>query len=134
MSEVEWLADRRVELDERIKEFEEEIASKQRSVVAMKKKLEEYSARFYELADGERAGVAKMEKTELVAPLTERQKLEGKYGQVWDTTELQRDFEVRGFIAPYVDVVRKADKQRGTLEFQHMPRFYHSFEPTSKGR
>jgi hypothetical protein len=73
-----------------------------------------------------------MNEKELVAPPTERQKLEGKYGQVWDTTELQRDYEVTGFMAPFVVVTRKADRQKGTLEFQHMPRFYHSFEPVSK--
>ena len=31
-----------------------------------------------------------------------REALEAEHGQVWDTTELQRDFEVLGFLAPYV--------------------------------
>lgn len=58
-----------------------------------------------------------------------RQHLEAQHGQVWDTTELARDFEVEGFLAPFVVVRRKADGVRGSLEFQHCPRFYFSFEP-----
>lgn len=57
----------------------------------------------------------------------ERKWLEAEYGQVWDTEELQRDYEVQGFAAPYVVVVRKADGARGTLAFQHEPRFYFDF-------
>jgi hypothetical protein len=60
-----------------------------------------------------------------------RQALEARYGQVWDTQELSRDFEVEGFMAPLVVVRRKADGQRGSLEFQHQPRFYFSFSPHS---
>lgn len=57
-----------------------------------------------------------------------RKELEAVYGQVWDTTELQRDFTVIGFAAPYVVVTRKSDNKRGTLKFQHDPRFYFRFE------
>ena len=60
-----------------------------------------------------------------------RQALEVRYGQVWDTQELSRDFEVEGFMAPLVVVRRKADGQRGSLEFQHQPRFYFNFSPHS---
>jgi hypothetical protein len=60
--------------------------------------------------------------------ITERQRLEEQYGQVWDTIELQRDFEVSGFLAPYVSVTRKSDKAKGILRFQHLPRFYFAFE------
>ena len=60
-----------------------------------------------------------------------RQALEAQYGNVWDTQELSRDFEVEGFLAPLVVVRRKADGQRGSLEFQHQPRFYFSFSPHS---
>ena len=42
----------------------------------------------------------------------------------WTTDELRRDFEVVGFLAPYVVVVRKADGVKGTLEFTHNPRVY----------
>ena len=34
-----------------------------------------------------------------------------------------------GFMAPYVVVRRKSDGQRGSLMFQHDPRFYFSFDP-----
>lgn len=56
-----------------------------------------------------------------------RAALEAEYGQVWTTTELAGDFEVRGFMAPYVVVRRKSDGKVGSLMFQHMPRFYFSF-------
>jgi hypothetical protein len=58
-----------------------------------------------------------------------REYLEAKHGEVWDTTELSRDFEVIGFAAPLVVVSRKSDGQKGSLCFQHNPRFYFSFEP-----
>lgn len=58
-----------------------------------------------------------------------REYLEAKYGQVWDTSELQKDFEVTGFAAPYVVVTRKADRAVGSLEFQHNPRLYYNFQP-----
>ena len=54
----------------------------------------------------------------------ERFALEQRHGQVWDGTELGRDFEVVGFMAPYVVVRRKFDGALGSLEFQHYPRFY----------
>jgi len=56
-----------------------------------------------------------------------REQLESKYGQVWDTKELQNDFSVEGFMAPFVSVKRKSDNVKGTLEFQHDPRFYFNF-------
>ena len=60
-------------------------------------------------------------------PTTERQRLEAQYGPVWDTAQLVQDFEVLGFMAPYIVVRRKADGCKGSLEFQHMPRFYFNF-------
>jgi len=53
--------------------------------------------------------------------------LETEYGQVWNTEELARDFEILGFLAPYVVVRRKADGQLGSLAFQHDPRLYFAF-------
>lgn len=47
--------------------------------------------------------------------------------KTWDTTELQQDFEVIGFAAPYVVVRRKSDGQKGSLEFRHRPRVYFNF-------
>jgi hypothetical protein len=58
-----------------------------------------------------------------------REALAAQYGQVWDTEELARDFEVLGYMAPYVVVHRTADGQKGSLEFQHAPRFYFNFAP-----
>lgn len=58
-----------------------------------------------------------------------REALQAQHGQVWDTNELRRDFDVLGFAAPLVVVCRKSDGVRGSLEFQHNPRFYFSFQP-----
>lgn len=56
-----------------------------------------------------------------------REALEAQYGQVWQTQELAADFEVIGFMAPFVVVRRKSDGCKGSLEFQHNPRFYFNF-------
>jgi hypothetical protein len=45
----------------------------------------------------------------------------------WTTEELQRDFDVLWFAAPYVMVVRKSDSVRGSLEFNGHPRVYFEF-------
>ncbi len=58
-----------------------------------------------------------------------REALERQHGQVWDTTELQRDFEALGFLAPLIVVRRRADGVKGSLMFQHDPRFYFGFQP-----
>lgn len=50
-------------------------------------------------------------------------------GQTWNTEELQRDFEVLGFLAPFVVVERRSDFVRGTLQFKHSPRVYFGFRP-----
>ncbi len=63
---------------------------------------------------------------------TERARLESIYGQVWDTEELARDFDVKGFMAPFVVVTRNADGVKGSLEFQHYPRFYFNFAEYKK--
>ncbi len=57
----------------------------------------------------------------------DRARLEARYGKVWDTKELRAEFEVLGFMAPFVVVKRISDNQKGSLEFQHHPRFYFSF-------
>ena len=62
-------------------------------------------------------------------PLTERTRLEAQLGHVWDTAQLAGDFEVLGFLAPYVVVRRRSDWRMGSLEFQHSPRFYFNFVP-----
>jgi hypothetical protein len=45
----------------------------------------------------------------------------------WNGDDLARDFEVIGFAAPFVVVVRKADGVKGSLEFTHSPRVYFNF-------
>jgi hypothetical protein len=58
-----------------------------------------------------------------------RPDLEAKHGQVWDTSQLSEDFEVLGFAAPLVVVRRREDRIRGSLMFQHHPRYYFGFQP-----
>lgn len=58
----------------------------------------------------------------------EREEIEKEVGKVWDTQQLQEDYTVEGFQAPFVVVRRKSDGVRGSLEFQHMPRYYFSFK------
>ena len=60
---------------------------------------------------------------------TERARLEEIYGQgkVFDTDQVREQFEVLSFMAPFVMVRRKSDNKRGTMEFQHNPRFYFNF-------
>jgi hypothetical protein len=45
----------------------------------------------------------------------------------WDTQQLQAEFEVIGFMAPFVVVRRKSDGVKGSMEFTHNPRFYFNF-------
>jgi hypothetical protein len=61
-----------------------------------------------------------------------REALEAKHGQVWDTHQLTNDFDVLGFASPLVVVQRKADGVRGSLFFQHSPRYYYGFDPDTK--
>lgn len=61
-----------------------------------------------------------------------REALEAEYGQVWDTDQLMEDFEAIGFMAPLIVVRRRSDGVKGSLEFQHSPRFYFSFQPHNK--
>ena len=55
------------------------------------------------------------------------EELRNEYGQVWDTEQLKNDFNVHGFLAPHIACTRKADSLEGSMEFQHMPRFYFKF-------
>ena len=58
-----------------------------------------------------------------------REHLEAEHGQVWDTAQLQVEFEVLGFMAPLIVVRRKSDGVKGSLMFQSSPRFSFGFEP-----
>lgn len=76
-----------------------------------------------ETEDVRRGMVADMNATPL-----ERAELEVLHGPVWDTEQLRRDFKVDGFLAPFVSVTRKEDGKKGTLTFQHQPRYYFGWE------
>jgi hypothetical protein len=52
-----------------------------------------------------------------------------KAEQRWDTDQLRAEFEVIGFMAPFVVVKRKSDGVKGSMEFVHLPRFYFNFVP-----
>jgi hypothetical protein len=54
-------------------------------------------------------------------PARDLQRWKGKH---IDTETLRRDYEVLGFLAPFVCVRRKSDGKKGTLEFTHAPRVY----------
>lgn len=56
-----------------------------------------------------------------------RESLEAAYGRVWDTDQLTTEFEVLGFLAPFVVVRRRSDARKGSLSFQHHPRLYFDF-------
>ncbi len=64
---------------------------------------------------------------EINAQSGNREALEAQHGRVWDTQQLAEDFEVLGFLAPYVVVRRKSDGVKGSLEFMHNPRWYFNF-------
>lgn len=49
-------------------------------------------------------------------------------GQTWDTDQLRADYEVLGFMAPFVVVKRRSDGVKGTLMFVHQPRLYYCFD------
>lgn len=61
-----------------------------------------------------------------------REALEATYGQVWTTDELSEEFEAIGFMAPLIVVRRRSDGVKGSLEFQHSPRFYFNWQPHNK--
>jgi hypothetical protein len=58
-----------------------------------------------------------------------REELEAQHGSLdatesLTTAELQADYRVLGFAAPYVVVERKSDGVKGTFTFDHSPRVY----------
>jgi hypothetical protein len=69
---------------------------------------------------------------ELQAEPGSREDLEARYGQVWNTEELRRDFDVIGFLAPFVVVRRKTYGVRGSMEFRPSPRLYYCFQADSE--
>ncbi len=59
-------------------------------------------------------------------------RLKQEYGKVWNTDELQEDFVVEAFLAPYVILTRKADGVTGSMRFTHRPRYYFDFKEDPK--
>ena len=57
-----------------------------------------------------------------------REALEEQHGQVWSTEEMRAEFAALGFLAPFIMVQRNSDGKKGTLEFQHSPRFYYGWQ------
>lgn len=57
----------------------------------------------------------------------QKEELEKLYGEVLSTSEATEKYEFIAFCAPFVEVRRKRDGKRGTLEFQANPRFYFAF-------
>ena len=45
----------------------------------------------------------------------------------WDTEQVKAEFEILGFLAPFVRARRKSDNAIGTMMFTHMPRYYFRF-------
>jgi hypothetical protein len=77
----------------------------------------------------ETEAIRRQQLAEINAHPGSREALEAEHGQVWDTQQLGQDFDVQGFMAPYVVVRRRSDGQRGSLMFQHNPKYYFGFEP-----
>lgn len=57
-----------------------------------------------------------------------RFELERRYGQIWDTRQLARQFIVLAIISDQVVVRRKSDGVVGKLSLQNCPRYYYRFE------
>jgi hypothetical protein len=73
--------------------------------------------------------IRRLQQAQLNAPQSLRQQLEEAHGQVWDREQLEAEFKVIGFLAPIVVVRRRADDRKGSLYFQHEPRFYFKWNP-----
>jgi len=57
-----------------------------------------------------------------------KEALEAQHGKIWTTKELGDDFEVIGFMAPFVVVRRRVDGVEGSLEFQEPAQVYFNFQ------
>jgi len=72
--------------------------------------------------------IRRQQLAEINADPGSREALEAKHGQVWDTNQLREHFEVLRFAAPLIVVRRRSDGVKGSLYFQHDPRFYFDFQ------
>jgi|14BtaG_2_1085337.scaffolds.fasta_scaffold05804_4 hypothetical protein len=80
----------------------------------------------------ETEGIRRQMVDEINGAAAERKEMEQRHGQVWNTKELQEDFQVTGFLAPCVVVVRRSDGVAGSLLFQGSPRLYFNWEEAEK--
>ncbi len=64
---------------------------------------------------------------------TERDLVKYKFevDEVWNTAEIERDFTVLAFSAPYIRCIRKSDGVHGSMQFTHDPRYYFDFQEDS---
>ena len=74
-------------------------------------------------------GIRRQRVSEINSTPSERDLLKMQHGQVWDTKELTQDFEVVGFMAPFVMVRRIEDDVKGSMKFQDNPRYCFDFQP-----
>ena len=72
--------------------------------------------------------IRRQQVAEINAEPGSREALEAEYGQVWTTSEMTKEFQALSFMAPYVVVQRRSDGVKGTLMFQHDPRFYFNWQ------
>ena len=49
-------------------------------------------------------------------------------GKEWSTDELTEEFQVIGFMAPFVVVKNKATGKKGSMMFRHNPRTYFGYK------
>lgn len=54
-----------------------------------------------------------------------------EWGRCFTTAELTQRFNVKGFSMGFVVVTDRETGETGTLDFQHSPRFYHSYRTDS---
>lgn len=66
-------------------------------------------------------------------PQRDLEHAEGLGQPTWTTAELQEDFEVLAFEAPFVIARRKLDGKLGSLEFTHSPRVYFGWREHDDG-
>lgn len=59
----------------------------------------------------------------------DRDALEEAYGEVFDFADVGLHFELLGFKAPFAIATCKRTGERGSLIFQHDPRFYFGWDP-----
>jgi hypothetical protein len=50
----------------------------------------------------------------------------------WTTDEFRAEFEITGFMAPFVVARRRSDGKIGSAEFTHSPRVYFNWEEHKK--